>query len=195
MAQPPAEPSSDETIIDAVLGGAVDRYAELVARYREPAWRLAYGFVGHAEDAKELSQNAFVKAYRHLAAFRRQAKFSTWLYRIVANECKDFLRRRARQPRTVSLTPEDPEEPMFEVADDAPDPSQALGNRELARRLSAGIRQLSGQQREAFVLHHLQGLSMDEAAAVMRCRVGTVKVHVFRACGRLRQWMDPSRGT
>ena len=192
---PPEAPTDDE-IIDAVLGGDQERFAELVIRYQQAAWRIAYGFVGHMEDARELSQNGFVKAYRHLRQFRRRAKFSTWLYRIIANECKDFFKRKRRQPTLLPLVMDDGsgEETFFEVADPSATPGDALANRELARALGRAIGALSHQQRQAFVLHHLNGLSLEETSRVMGCRVGTVKAHVFRACEQLRGRLAPSLG-
>jgi len=186
--------ATDPEVIDAVLGGDVERYAELVSRYQLAAWKLAYSFVGNFEDAKELSQNGFAKAYQHLRTFRRRAKFSTWLYRIIVNECKDFFKRTARRPRTVSLSPDpDAEDPVvFDVADPSGDPSDTMANLELARQLQAAINALSGNQRAAFVLHHVDGLSLDEVSEIMCCRVGTVKAHLFRACQQLRARLGPS---
>lgn len=184
--------ASDAEVIDAVLGGEVDRYAELVTRYQLAAWKLAYSFVGNMEDAKELSQNGFVKAYQHLAHFRRHAKFSTWLYRILVNECKDFFKRRVRQPQTVPLAADDPEDPvLFEVEDSTGDPRDALATQELAKHLGEAIRSLPRNQQQAFVLHHLHGRSLEEVADVLGCRVGTVKAHLFRACSRLRVRLAP----
>lgn len=185
--------TSDAEVIAAVLRGDVDRYAELVTRYQPAAWKLAYSFVGNWDDAKELSQNGFVKAYQHLRAFRKQAKFSTWLYRIVVNECKDFFKRKARRPRMVPLgSDENPDEAIvFEVADPAGGPSEVLASRELARRVQEAVGELADQQRTAFRLHHLNGLSLEETADVMKCRVGTVKAHLFRACERLRAALSP----
>ena len=185
--------ATDAEVIEAVLHGDVDRYAELVIPYQQAAWRLAYGFVGNWDDAKELSQNGFVKAYRHLRAFRKQAKFSTWLYRIIANECKDFFKRNSRRPRLVSppeaLETDDPV--VFEAADPGGDPSDMLAARELAGYIQQAIEQLAGKQRMAFVLHHLNGLPIDEVAGLMGCRIGTVKAHLFRACEHLRARLAP----
>ena len=185
--------ASDAEVIVAVLQGDVDRYAELVIRYQPAAWRLAYSFVGNWDDAKELSQNGFVNAYQHLRAFRKQAKFSTWLYRIIANECKDFFKRNSRRPRLVS-PPEGVEADgsmVFEAADPGGDPSDHMASRELALRLQQAIGSLAGRQRTAFVLHHLNGLPIEEVAGVMGCRVGTVKAHLFRSCERLRASLSP----
>jgi len=183
----------ESEIIGAVLQGETERYGELVSQYQLAAWKLAYSFVGDWEEAKDLSQNGFVKAYRHLRHFRGSSKFSTWLYRIIANECKDFLRRRSRQPRTVPLGAEpDPEEPaLLEVADPAGGPRESAHQRELAGKLSQAIERLSMKQRSAFTLHHLSGLGLEEVSRVMGCRAGTVKTHLFRANEKLRLSMEP----
>ena len=175
-------------MIQRVLGGEVEAYAMLVRRHERAAVQVAYSFVGNFEDARELSQNGFVKAYRALGRFHQRAKFSTWLYRIIANECKDFFRAKARRPKLVhwSSGSEDDEGVVFEVEDPRADPRQALAQRELARQLQSAIETLAGKQREAFVLRHLNGLPLGEVAEMMGCRPGTVKAHLFRACERLR---------
>ena len=185
--------ASDMEVIEAVLAGDVDRYAELVTRYQRAAWGLAYGMVANMDDARELSQAGFAKAFRHLRAFRRQAAFSTWLYRIVMNECKDHLRRLARMPRTVPLVaagPADAPELEFELADSGNDPAVVAQQHELAHRIAQGIAVLRGNAHEAFLLHHVHGLSLEETAQILQCRVGTVKTHVFRACEQLRRLLS-----
>ena len=185
--------ADDWDVIRAVLEGHSDRYAELVAHYQGAAIKLAFSLVGNYEDARELSQNGFVKAYQHLRDFRGRAKFSTWLYRIIVNECKDFLRRAARQPKSVSLVPdpEAEESGLFEVAEPSAGPREQVANRDLAKRISEAIQGLSMKQQTAFVLHHVQGMSLEEVAQVMGCRGGTVKSHLFRATHHLRDVLEP----
>lgn len=180
---------SDADVIQAVLQGDINRYGELVERYQLSAWKLAYSFLGNMEDAKDLSQNCFVKAYRHLRAFGGRAKFSTWLYRIIANECKDVLRRRARQPDMLrvdaAVAGPDGEAPLFDVA--APtDTRKMVADKEMGQRLAHAIRRLPMKQQSAFVLHHVNGLPVEEVADVMNCSMGTIKVHLFRASETLR---------
>lgn len=186
--------ASDADVIEAVLDGDVDRYAELVNRYQAAAWRVAYSFLGNAEDAKDVSQTGFVKAYQHLRDFRGRAGFSTWLYRIIVNECKDFFRHKARRPAAVSLAAEEDDDDavVFELADPGATPHEALADRELAVQLTQAIRTLPRRQQTAFILHHLHGLALEEVAQTMRCRVGTVKAHLFRACEQLRARLSPS---
>jgi RNA polymerase sigma-70 factor (ECF subfamily) len=186
---------ADDEAISAVVGGDTGRYAELVDRYQEPVLRLALGFLGDYEEARDVAQEAFLHAYRGLARFRGRAKFSSWLYRIVVNECKQALRRRARRPAIVarvgSVEAALDGEAVVEVDDPRADVRRAARDEELSRRLGEGLGCLSMKQRTAFVLHHLHGLPLDEVASVMRCRVGTAKAHVFRATARLRRVLEP----
>lgn len=186
----------DAETIHAVLNGDVDRYAELVDTYQGPTFRLAFSLLGNSEDAKDASQEAFVNAYRSLARFRGRAAFSTWLYRIVVNECKDMQKRNSRQPigvaRVAHSNGYDPDETIFvDVEDPAANPGDQVEILELSRRLSGTIGSLPMKQRTAFVLHNLHGLTLEEVASVMRCRIGTVKSHVFRATAHLRAQLAP----
>jgi len=187
----------DAQAIQAVLQGDVDRFAELVDRYQDHALRVAFSFLGNHEDAKDVSQEAFIHAYRSLGQFRGGAKFSTWLYRIVVNLCKDACKRRARRPLVVAGVGgtdavSDEDIGLFvEVEDPAADPARQASRRELSRRLTDAIGALPMNQRSAFLLHHVHGLPLDEVAAIMQCRVGTVKSHVFRATQHLRVALDP----
>jgi RNA polymerase sigma-70 factor (ECF subfamily) len=188
--------ASDADIIHAVVQGDVDRYAELVDKYQGPAFRLAFSLVGNVEDAKDVFQEAFVNAYRALGQFRGGAKFSTWLYRIVVNECKDTYKQRARHPMVAagvggSDSGSDDGTLFVDVQDPTPNPRDHAANRELSRQISGTIQALPMKQRTAFALHHLHGLTLDEVAAVMRCRVGTVKSHIFRATEQLRVHLRP----
>ena len=196
---PPTPEQGDEgAIIHAVLNGAVDRYAELVAQHQDLALRVALSLLGNYEDAKDVSQEAFVHAYRSLRRFRQGSRFSTWLYRIVVNACKDASRRRARRPQVVARVGQpdpgvDHADGLFvvEVDDPTADPSDQAANQELSHHLSQAIQELPMKQRTAFAMHHLNGLTLDEVASVMGCRVGTVKAHVFRAAARLRVRLAP----
>ena len=197
MAQVHGLADDDARTIQAVLSGEVDRYAELVDKYQGRALKVAFSLLGNYEDAKDVSQEAFVSAYRALRRFRGGAKFSTWLFRIVVNECKDVYRHRAHRPlvvATVGTADPDGDESaglFVEVDDPAADPSEQLANRELSQAIGRAIATLPMNQRSAFLLHHVQGLSLEDTAAVMGCRVGTVKSHVFRSTERLRTSLTP----
>ena len=184
----------DADAIQAVVDGDVERYAELVDKYQRPILRLAFSLLGNEEDAKDAAQEAFIRAFRALGRFKFQAEFSTWLYRIVVNSCRDAEARRRRHAADVVIgTPnEDDSSVLFvDVDDPSIGPGDQLVNRELAAQLSRAIRRLAAHQRTAFVLHHLEGLSLQEAAQVTGCRVGTVKSHLFRAMDHLRKQLKP----
>ena len=183
----------DAETVRAVLAGNLERYAELVEKYQEQAIRVAFSFLGNHEDARDVSQEAFVSAYRALGRFRGASAFSTWLYRIVVNACKDAFRRRARRPPAAQPIgdPAEDADGLFEVADHAATPGEDAANQDLAKRLSAAIRELPMKQRTAFVLHHVHGLPLQDVAGVMACRTGTVKAHVFRAAASLRATLAP----
>lgn len=197
LLQPTDMADADTRTIEAVLAGDVDRYAELVDRYQDQALRLAFSYLHNYEDARDVAQDAFVSAYRALTRFRRAAKFSTWLFRIVVNRCKDLHRYRARHPVAaagVGAVPGDDEAAdglFMDAADPGAGPSDQAAGRELGARITAAIRILPMNQRTAFLLHHVHGLPLEEAAAVMGCRVGTVKSHVFRATAALREQLTP----
>ena len=141
----------DDVVIDAVLHGDVERFAELVRRYQRAVFKLAYSWIGNRDDAMELTQNAFVNAYRYLASFRRGSTFGTWLYRIALNECKDFYKHAAARPRTISTDAASDADGAgyFELEDGRADPRRDGANRELARLLHREIDQLPGRQRTA----------------------------------------------
>lgn len=188
---------ADLAAIHAILAGDTERFVELVDRYQAPALRMAFSFLGNEEDAREVAQDAFLQAYQALGRFRAEARFSTWFFRIVINRCKDALRARSRRPRAVAQVgeasvPREPGDALFvDVVDPAADPARAVTGRDLGRRITEALRQLPDTQRTAFLLHHVQGLSLADIAAIMGCRVGTVKSHLFRALARLRQHLDP----
>jgi RNA polymerase sigma-70 factor (ECF subfamily) len=187
----------DTETIRAVLAGDVDRYAELVTKYQAQAIRLAFSFLGNYEDARDVSQEAFVSAYRALGRFQSRAKFSTWFYRIVVNASPDAARRRSRQPRVVAgvgaRDPDDADNLFVDAPDPGAGPGDQLATRELGRRLTQAIKTLPVKQRSAFLLHHVHGLALEETAEIMGCRTGTVKAHVFRATEALRGQLGPWR--
>lgn len=193
-AQPGRLEAADTEAIEAVLNGDTARFADLVDKYQEQALAVAYGLLGNYEDAKDVAQEAFVSAYRSLGRYRGTSKFSTWLYRIVVNKCKDLYRQRSRRPvawKNVGDPHDSQDENLFvAVADNSATAEMNLQSKEIAQQLSHALRALPMKQRTAFALHHLQGLPLAEVAAVMEVRIGTAKTHVFRATEFLRRRLD-----
>lgn len=176
----------EAAIINAVLDGDSNAYELLVREYEKNVYNLALRMTGNSEDAYDMSQEAFIKAYNSLSSFRGDSKFSVWLYRIVSNVCLDFLRSRNRRA-TVSLSVENDEgeEVELDIADEASSP-QALLDRSLTRdAVRRGLQALPPDHREILLLREIQGLSYDEIAETLDLEVGTVKSRIFRARKKL----------
>lgn len=172
----------EAAVISAVLDGDVDAYEALVKEYEKNVYNLALRMTGNSEDAADMSQEAFIKAYNSLGAFRGESKFSVWLYRIVSNVCLDFLRSKNRKP-TVSLSTEndDGEEVELDIADESQSPEYLL-DRSLTRdAVRRGLSSLPPEHREILLLREIQGLSYEEIADVLGIEEGTVKSRIFRA--------------
>lgn len=186
---------NDDEIVRAVCAGDTEAFAELVDKYQAMAIKVAFSLLGNEQDARDAAQEAFISAYQALPRFRGGAKFSTWLYRIVANKCKDVYRKRARTAgswlRISTTGPGSKDDHVMEIQDPRTGPALKLYNREIAEALDKAINELPLKQRMAFVLHHLHGMALNEVADVMQCRVGTVKSHVFRATATLKSSMQP----
>lgn len=176
----------EAAVIIAVLDGDVDAYEALVKEYEKNVYNLALRMTGNSEDAADMSQEAFIKAYNSLGAFRGESKFSVWLYRIVSNVCLDFLRSKNRKP-TVSLSTEndDGEEVELDIADESQSPEYLL-DRSLTRdAVRRGLSSLPPEHREILLLREIQGLSYEEIADVLGIEEGTVKSRIFRARKKL----------
>ena len=141
---------------------------------------------GNSEDAADMTQEAFIKAYNSLQSFRGDSKFSVWLYRIVSNVCLDFLRSKNRRP-TVSLSVEDDdgEDTQLDVADESQSPELLLDRKLTRESVRRGLDSLPPDYRQILLLREIQGLSYDEIAQALGLEVGTVKSRIFRARKRL----------
>lgn len=169
-------------VIREVLEGHTDRFSALVLAHQKGIYNLCLRMLGNEQDALDASQEAFFRAYRSLATFRGESRFSVWLYRLASNECVDMLRRRpAAQP--VSLTGEDGE--PLSVPDTRPSPQAELERRELRGAILRALDSLPPEFREAVVLRDINGLTYDEIAAVTGLEAGTVKSRIFRARKKL----------
>src|SRR5438132_8385628 len=184
------KPVSDElTLVQAAKSGDVSAFEELVRRYDRNVFRIAQHITQNREDAEDVVQDAFLKAYTNLGQFQGQSKFYTWLVRIAVNEALMKLRRR-RPERTVSLDEdiktEDDSLPR-EVADWSPNPEQQYTQAELREILSKTIQGLPPGFRTVFVLRDVEGLSTEETAAALELSVPAVKSRLLRARLQLRE--------
>ena len=173
-------------VIRRVQRGDANAFEYLVAAYEKNVYNLALRMTGNPEDAEDMAQEAFLKAYSSLDSFRGDSKFSVWLYRIATNVCLDFLRSRSRKP-TVSLSVEDDdgEETQMDIADESQSPEQLLERGLTRDAVRRGLKSLSPEYRQILLLREIQGLSYEEIAEALVLEVGTVKSRIFRARKRL----------
>ena len=176
----------EAAIVRKVLGGDANAFETLVLEYEKNVYNIALRMTGNSEDAADMTQEAFIKAYNSLQSFRGDSKFSVWLYRIVSNVCLDFLRSRNRRP-TVSLSVEDDdgEDAQLDVADESQSPELLLDRKLTRESVRRGLDSLPPDYRQILLLREIQGLSYDEISQALCLEVGTVKSRIFRARKRL----------
>ena len=181
---------SEKEIIEKVLGGDVNAFEELVLRYEKTVYNLALRMVSDRDDAFDMTQEAFIKAYNSLPSFRGDSKFSVWLYRITTNICLDVLRSKNRRPQ-VSLTAHDDvdEDVQLDIPDPAADPEGQLIKKLGMQSISEGLKLLPDKQRQILVMRELGGMSYAEIGAALSLEEGTVKSRIFRARKRLSAYI------
>lgn len=173
--------SDDLKLAERARNGDADAFEALVRRYRNEVYAFCFYFTRNREDAWDLAQEVFVKAWRALERFRGEAGFKTWLMRIAANHCKDHLKKR----RLDTVYYDDALN--AQAAESGPTPAEALHAQELGKAIDAAVRRLPPKHQIAFVLREYKGLSYQEMAQVMQCNVGTVMSRLFHARQRLQQ--------
>ncbi|HEY7363936.1 MAG TPA: RNA polymerase sigma factor [Methylomirabilota bacterium] len=184
---------SDEVLCQRVAARDEAAFDTLVTRYQQRAWRLAWSILRDAEEARDISQEAFVRLYQTAGSFAGRARFSTWFYRILVNLCLDHRRRRWWQ-RLATNHHEPPDaaadESLIErLPAERYDPTDAMERERAVKHLWAEVEQLAPQQRAAVLLQVQEELSTREIAAVLQCSEATVRVHLHRALARLRKTM------
>jgi RNA polymerase sigma-70 factor (ECF subfamily) len=174
---------SDEELVEACQAGEASAFDVLVGRWEDRIRGAAYRFLGSEEEARDVAQEAFLKAYRALGGFKREARFSSWLYQIATNLCRDRLRRRRTRP-VVSL--EELEETGPAIVETRPGAHELLLQRDLAHAVRRAVRALNEEQREVVILKEYQGLTFLEIAQSLDLPVSTVKTRLYRGLGQLR---------
>jgi RNA polymerase sigma-70 factor (ECF subfamily) len=187
---------SDAVAVERTLAGDREAYRVLVERHSAYVYRLAYRMTGNKEDAEEVVQEAFLRAYQKLRQFAGNANFATWVYRIAANYAIDRLRQRKNEdarrelpPRVVEGGPET--DPLAEVRDRAPSPEQLAGSVQLAAKMKEALGTLTPAERTAIVMRHWDGCGIEEIAAVLKSNTSAAKNTVFRAVQKLRLALAP----
>lgn len=176
----------DLELVARVLAGDTDAYAALVDRHRDLVYTVALRIAGNETDAEDIAQEAFVRAYKALGAFRGDSKFSSWLYRITVNRALGHIKRRMRAP-FVEADADDLRETGRAAAPTGESPLEALLDEEFRLRVRQAIAELPPRYRAVVTLYHLEERSYKEAAAILGLPIGTVKTHLHRARAMLRK--------
>ena len=184
---------NESEIITQVKAGNSKVFCELVERYKEKAVSIAYSFCADYEDAKDLSQEAFIKAFKSIGRFKAQSRFYTWFYRILVNLSKDYLRRRKSNKfikLSVKFRVKDGMDIFESVASNTPNPGQKLVSKELGEHLTKAISSLPEKQRIIFTLKNIHGLTLARIAEITGVALGTVKAHLFKATVNLQTRLE-----
>ena len=176
------EGPTDEALVARVAGGEKSAFDLLVRRYQHRIVKLVSGYVRNPDDALDVTQDTFVKAYRALATFRGDSAFYTWLYRIAINTAKNYLVTRGRRPKEATVRGADGEPiDVEELQWDTDTPERALLAEEIKSTVLAAIAAMPEDLRLAIVLREIDGLSYEEIAVAMDSPIGTVRSRIFRA--------------
>jgi RNA polymerase sigma-70 factor, ECF subfamily len=177
---------NDEDLVALCQKGERRAFEILLQRYMQKAFRIAYDFTRDADEAKDLSQEAFLRVYTRIKDFNGRSSFYTWLYRIVVNLSLDHHRRRGRErwePLDETGDVVGPRNPMVDRAS----PDQEMMAEEASRKIDGALRTMPKNQRTAFLLRNHHGLSIADIARIMHTTEGTVRVHLHRAVVALKQ--------
>ena len=179
-------PSTDEELVARSRGGDLDSFNQLVLRWERPIYALAYRVIGREDDARDVAQETFLRAFRALKGFKGEAKFSSWIYRITLNLCRDWIRRQRRTP--VMQAPEGVD--IIELAG-AATPSESIedlvARKELGRDVGQVMSVLPEEQRNAIILKEYHGLTFQEIADLLDCPLSTVKTRLYQGLTVLRK--------
>ncbi|HMP82558.1 MAG TPA: sigma-70 family RNA polymerase sigma factor [Verrucomicrobiota bacterium] len=188
----PVNAADEQRLVRRAQQGDLGAYDELVRQHQERIYATIYHMTSNHEDANDLAQEAFVKAFHSLKSFKGGSSFYTWLYRIAVNKTINFLKQRNRRTHMslndLDFNAENDPDLVALVSDNTPRRDAALT--ELQEKLNAAMMKLSEPHRLAVVLHDVQGLSHDEIAKVMDCNIGTVRSRLFYARQQLQAYMS-----
>jgi RNA polymerase sigma-70 factor (ECF subfamily) len=182
---------TDEELVARSVDGDVDSFNQLILRWERPIYALAYRTIGREEEARDIVQDTFLRAYRALPGFKGQAKFSSWLYRIALNLCRDWIRKQRRTP-TVQM-PEGID--LIELAStQGPTESieELVSRREMSAVVAEAMTRLPEEQRTAIVLKEYHGLTFQEIADLQGCPLSTVKTRLYQGLSVLRRQLEAS---
>ena len=180
---------TDEELVARSRGGDADSFNELILRWERPIYALAYRVIGREEDARDVCQETFLRAFRALPGFKGQAKFSSWLYRIALNLCRDWIRRQRRAPTLQIPEGVEPTELAAEVGP-AESIEDLVSRRELTAVVEEAMALLPEEQRTAIILKEYHGMTFQEIADLQGCPLSTVKTRLYQGLSVLRRHLE-----
>jgi RNA polymerase sigma-70 factor (ECF subfamily) len=166
--------------------GDVHSFELLISKYQLYAYNIAYRMLGNEEDAKDATQETLIKVFKGLDRFKENSEFSTWLYTITVNTCRDQLRKR-KKVMTLSVDDTGEKVPIQLVADESGDPEARLEKKEVAGQLMTALGMIPEFQKTAVLLRDVYGFSYEEIGAIENCSIGTVKSRISRGRHGLRE--------
>ena len=181
--------ATDEELVARSMTGDTESFNQLVRRWERPIYALAYRTIGRDEDARDVAQETFLRAFRAIKGFKGEAKFSSWLYRIALNLCRDWMRRERRNP--VVLAPEGVD--IIEMATET-GPTESIedlvGRNVMSEAVSRAMLLLPEEQRTAIILKEYEGMTFQEIADMIDCPLSTVKTRMYQGLSVLRRELE-----
>src|SRR6266404_2947755 len=191
-AEPPPEPIAEAELVKRARRGDLTAYDDLVRRYQERIYATIYHMTSNHEDANDLAQEAFIKAFHALKSFKGGSSFYTWVYRIAVNKAINFLKQRKNRIQLslddLDVNAEHDPDLVALISDKTP--RRETGLAELQEKLNAAMQKLSEPHRLVVTLHDVQGLSHEEIAQIMECNIGTVRSRLFYARQQLQAYLS-----
>jgi RNA polymerase sigma-70 factor (ECF subfamily) len=182
---------NDIVLVTRTRTGDADAFRVLVERHGRPLFRLAYRMTGNQQDAEDIVQESFLRAYKQLARFDQRASFGTWLYRIAVNCSVDLVRARKRRNELAAPAEAEVDDPTLALPSHDPAPDRIAMSGEVRDRVAEAMTELSTAERTAFVLRHFEGMCIEDVSRVLGCQPGAAKHSVFRAVQKLRRALEP----
>jgi RNA polymerase sigma-70 factor (ECF subfamily) len=187
---------NEQVLIDRFCTGDHTAFHELVGRYKKKIYYLAYDITGDHHEAEDISQEVFMKMYRSLETFRRDAKMSSWLYQITVNTSIDSLRKKSSRPaqQMGEFDQVSVQESLSGSGPNAFDPLRSTESSQIQNRISQALQKISPRERTVFVMRHYNDLKLNEIAEILNINIGTVKSLLFRAIKKLRKELSTYMG-
>src|SRR5215467_7916382 len=185
---------SDAAVVAQVLAGDRDAFRLLVERHTRSIYGVVYRMTGNQQDAEEILQETFLRAYKSLHRFELRSSFSTWLYRIAVNRSLDFLKaKKMTDAYQITDNPQSEEEHEIQIPASDPGPDRLLLSAEARQKIATAIGLLSPAERVAFTMRHMEGKSIEEISKALNVRTSAAKNSIFRAVQKIREQLEPLR--